>query len=71
MRPPRELARVGAEVALPTLRLSRRVRDLETALVENAALEVPLSAQVDRLEAALVPLLEAAAGATPEPSDDH
>jgi hypothetical protein len=72
VRRPRELAQVGAEVALPTRRLSRRVRDLETAVVENAALEVPLSAQVDRLEAALVPLLEAARAATaPEPSDDH
>ncbi len=71
MRPPRELARAGAELALPTQRLSRRVRRLETAVQENAALEVSLNAQVGRLEAALVPVLEAAVGPTSEPRDEH
>ena len=71
MRAPRELALAGAEVALPTYRLTRRIRDLETAVVENAALERPLSAQVGRLEAALVPVLESAVAPAPEPSDDH
>jgi len=70
VRPPRELARAGAELALPTRRLTKRVRDLETAVMENAALEVPLGLQVDRLEAALVPALEAAVGPVQEPSDD-
>ncbi len=70
MRPPHELARAGAELALPTRRLARRVRDLETAVVENADLERPLGAQVGRLEAALVPALEAAVGRTQEPTDD-
>lgn len=69
MRPPRDLARAGAEVALPSRRLSRRVRDLETAVTENAALQVPLSAQVDRLELALVPVLEAALRRDAEPDD--
>ena len=71
MRPPRDLARAGAELALPTHRLTRRVRRLETSVPENAALEVPLSAQVGRLEAALVPVLEAALGSDPEPRDDR
>ena len=70
MRPPRELARAGAQVALPTRRLTRRVRDLEVAVAENAALAVPLGAQVGRLEAALVPVLEAALGQATEPGDD-
>ena len=71
MRPPRDLARAGAELALPTQRLSRRVRRLETAVQENAALEVSLSAQVDRLEVALVPVLEAAVGPASESRDDR
>ena len=60
------MARAGAELALPTRRLTRRVRSLETALSENAALELRLGGQVSRLEAALVPVLEAAVGADPE-----
>jgi hypothetical protein len=71
VRPPRDLARAGAELVLPTQRLSRRVRRLETAVQENAVLEVPLSAQVGRLEAALVPVLEAVVGPTSEPRDEH
>ncbi len=71
MRPPRDVARAGAELVLPTQRLSRRVRRLETAVQENAALEVSLSAQVGRLEAALVPVLEAAVGPTSERRDEH
>jgi hypothetical protein len=38
---------------------------------ENADLELSLGAQVGRLEAALVPVLEAAAGPTSEPRDDQ
>jgi hypothetical protein len=71
VRPPRDLARAGAELVLPTHRLTRRVRRLETAVPENAALEVSLSAQVSRLEAALVPVLEAALGKATESRDDR
>jgi hypothetical protein len=71
VRPPRDLARTGAEVVLPDLRLTRRVRSLEAAVAENAALEVSLAAQVGRLEAALVPVLEAAVGPVREPRDDR
>jgi hypothetical protein len=71
VRPPRDLARAGAELALPTQRLSRRVRRLETAVKENAALEVSLSAQVASLEAALVPVLEAAVRPTSESRDER
>lgn len=59
MRSPKEVLRTGADVAVPTARLSRRVRRLEEGIRENALLAVPLEAQVARLEQSLVPVLEA------------
>jgi hypothetical protein len=60
VRSSRELLKTGADAALPTVRLTRRVRRLEEGVRENAVLAEPLEAQVVRLEQALVPVLEAA-----------
>jgi hypothetical protein len=59
MRSARELLKTGADAALPTVRLTLRVRRLEEGVRENALLAGPLEAQVVRLEQSLVPLLEA------------
>jgi len=60
VRSVRELARTGADLALPTLRIALRVRRLEEGVRENALLAVPLEDQVSRMEQSLVPALEAA-----------
>lgn len=59
MRPSRETLRKGTELALPTVRLGRRVRRLEEGVRENALLARPLERQVARLEQELVGVLEA------------
>jgi hypothetical protein len=59
VRAPRELLSRGTDVALPVVRLGRRVHRLEEAVRENALLAVPLEEQVARLEQSLVPVLEA------------
>ncbi|HEX3221614.1 MAG TPA: hypothetical protein VHR35_03530 [Nocardioides sp.] len=68
MRPPRELLRSGARVAVPTYPLARRVASLEVAVRENAALAVPLAEQVRRLEQSLLPLLEPARDSAVDPA---
>ena len=60
MRSARELLKTGADTALPTVRLTRRVRRLEEGVRENALLAVPLEEQVATIEQSLVPHLEAA-----------
>jgi hypothetical protein len=60
VKAPRELLRNGTDVALPTVRLGRRVARLEEGVRENALLAVPLEEQVARIEQSLVPVLEAA-----------
>jgi hypothetical protein len=62
----------GADAALPSVRLGRRVRRLQEGVRENAVLAVPLEAQVVAIEQSLVPLLEASvrragSGAPDEP----
>jgi hypothetical protein len=52
--------KTGADAALPTVRLTRRVRRLEAGVRENAVLAEPLVDQVARIERSLVPVLEAA-----------
>jgi hypothetical protein len=59
VRPVRDVLRDGVRTAVPTYLLGIRVRSLETATEENSRLEVLLAEQVTRLEASLVPLLEA------------
>lgn len=59
MRSSRELLKTGADAALPTVRLTRRVRRLEEGVRENAVLAGPLEDQVARIEQSLVPVLEA------------
>lgn len=55
-------ARAAESTGLAEVRvLERRLARVEEALVENAALAVPLEAHLARLEAALLPLLERAA----------
>jgi hypothetical protein len=58
VRRPRQLAKAGADLALPTVRLTRRVVRLEEGVRENALLAGPLEEQVVALEQSLVPLLE-------------
>lgn len=70
MRPPRELLRSGARVAVPTYPLARRVASLEVAVRENAELAVPLAEQVTRLEQSLLPLLEPARDPAVDPAVD-
>jgi hypothetical protein len=60
VRSSRELLKTGADAALPTVRLTRRVRRLEEGVRENAVLAEPLEDQVARIEQGLVPVLEAA-----------
>jgi hypothetical protein len=59
VRSARELLKVGADAAVPTVRLHRRVRRLEEAVRENALLAGPLEEHVSRIEQSLVPVLEA------------
>jgi hypothetical protein len=49
----------GTDLALPTVRLGRRVRRLEESVRENALLAEPLERQVAGLEQQVVRLLEA------------
>jgi hypothetical protein len=60
MRSARELLTEGADSALRTVRLTRRVNRLEEGVRENALLAGPLEEQVARIEQSLVPLLDAA-----------
>jgi hypothetical protein len=60
VRPPRELLKTGADAALPTVRLTRRVRRLEEGVRENELLAGPLEELVAGIEQSLVPHLEAA-----------
>lgn len=55
------LLTAGADAALPSVRLARRVRRLEEGVRENAVLATALEAQVAAIEQSLVPVLEAAA----------
>jgi hypothetical protein len=72
VRPVGDVVRVGVRTAVPTYLLGVRVRRLEGAVVENARLEVPLTEQLTRLEASLVPLMEGAADPElREPRDGH
>jgi hypothetical protein len=57
----REQVKRATDVALPTVRLARRVARLEEGVRENALLEAPLEVRVAELEQSLVPVLEAAA----------
>lgn len=50
----------GADAAVPTVRLSRRLRRVEEGVRENALLAGPLEEQVARIEQSLVAVLEAA-----------
>jgi hypothetical protein len=59
VRSARELLTTGADSALRTVRLSRRVRRLEEGVQENALLAGPLEEHVARIEQSLVPLLAA------------
>jgi hypothetical protein len=61
VRPSRALLTAGADAAVPTVRLTRRVRRIEEGVRENALLAGPLEEQVARIERSLVPLLEAQA----------
>ena len=54
-----QLTRAG-DVALPTVRLARRVTRLEEGVRENALLAPLLEDQVAAIEQSLVPALEAA-----------
>jgi hypothetical protein len=56
-----ETFKKGTDLALPTIRLGRRVRRLEEGVRENALLAEPLERQVAGLEQRLVRLLEAGA----------
>jgi hypothetical protein len=60
VRSTRELLKTGADTALPTVRLTRRVRRLEEGVRENALLAEPLEELVAAIEQSLVPRLEAA-----------
>jgi hypothetical protein len=60
VRPARELLKTGADAALPTVRLTRRIRRLEEGIRENELLAGPLEDLVADLEQSLVPRLEAA-----------
>jgi hypothetical protein len=60
VRPARQLLKEATDVALPTVRLARRVRRLEEGVRENALLAVALEEQVARIEQSLVPVLDAA-----------
>jgi hypothetical protein len=62
VRHPRELLKEAADHAVPTVRLTRRVRRLEEGVRENALLAGPLEERVAGLEQSLVPLLEQASG---------
>jgi hypothetical protein len=53
--------RKRTDVALPTIRLGRRVRRLEESVRENALLAEPLERQVAGLEQHLARLLDAGA----------
>ena len=59
MRPVRDVLRAGVRVAVPTRGLGPRLRELTDGVEEDAGLRVLLTEQVSRLEASLVPLLEA------------
>jgi hypothetical protein len=59
VRSARELLKVGADTALPTVRLHLRVRRLEEGVRENALLAGPLEEHVSRIEQSLVPVLQA------------
>jgi hypothetical protein len=71
VKPVREVLREGVRTAVPTYLLGVRIRRLESGNVENARLEVLLTEQVTRLEACLVPLLEAAPDDAREQRDGH
>jgi hypothetical protein len=60
VRPGRALLKTGADAALPTVRLTRRVQRLEEGVRENAVLAGPLEELVATIEQSLVPHLEAA-----------
>jgi len=61
VRSARETLRKGTHLALPTVRLGRRVRRVEESVRENALLAEPLEEQVAALEQHVVRLLEASA----------
>lgn len=56
----REQLTRATDVALPTVRLARRVARLEEGVRENALLAPLLESQVAAIEQSLVPLLEVA-----------
>jgi hypothetical protein len=60
VKPARVLLKNGADAALPTVRLTQRVRRLEEGVRENELLAGPLEDLVAELEQSLVPRLEAA-----------
>jgi hypothetical protein len=49
-----------ADTAVPTVRLTRRVRRIAEGVRENALLAGPLEEHVARIERSLLPVLEAA-----------
>ena len=53
------MLRKGTHLALPSVRLGRRVRRVEESVRENALLAEPLELQVAGLERQLVDLLQA------------
>jgi hypothetical protein len=59
VRAARETLMKGTHLALPTVRLGRRVRRVEESVRENALLAEPLERQVAAIEQHVVRLLEA------------